>query len=432
MAEDITDNITDADDGQQTATADPGLSGSLTPDDSGTGGPNWDQLLEEVSAGKDGGDKPADKPAKDADKPAKDADKPADKPAKDADKPAAKDGSGKPADKPDRKDELDDIQLPPGKSGATRESFEKLKTVSREKIAAAEKARDDAKAEAEELKKQLSAGPDPTLVKELEEHRQWRAKIDVESSPEIKAFSKRIETNEKIIVSKLKEAGMNDDQIKKAQEIGLKDLNWEPIFAHLTPQAKNLIIAKLAENESATFDRDEALKQARGNIQEYLAQQDVNSKETMKREANELIAHTEAIIKGQDWFYKKEIPAGATAEQKATLEKHNKLAGEAVEMLKEAFGDRSIRMKAMLACGTIKALHLATQLEDAQAQIEALKKELEEKDGYVAKVKKASAATGSKPAADGRGAAKDGVFKEGRIKSTDEALDDLLKEVSED
>ena len=402
------DSITDATVGEVSQSADPGLSGSLNQSAApGLSDDAWDGLLAGAGADPAQKDKPIDKPI----------DKPGDKPG-------------------DKPDEFDGVSLPPGKSGQVRESFDKLKAIGRAKVKLSDEARIAAVARVAELEKQVNAGLPPEVQKELDDHRQWRAKLDIDADPEFKKFDKQVATNDSLIFDTLKTAGMSDEQIKKVKDIGTAALNWAPILAKMSEEDKSLVTLKIAENRGILHVKKQAQDEARVNIQDYLAKRDPNSRAALTVEANELVAHSKEYLSDQEWFYKKEIPATATAEEKRVLERHNQVAGEAFDMLKEALGDRSLKMKAQLAIGTIKALQLHYKLEDAAAQIAGLEKKLVEKEDHISKVRKASA-TGSRSTVDNKSghASGDtpnefGFTKDGRIKDTNSALDDLLREAT--
>src|SRR6185436_6579366 len=91
-----------------------------------------------------------------------------------------------------KKDDLDAVELPPYTKPKTAESFAKVKTIARQKIAAIEKEREELKAKMVELEKTAKDGLPAEAKKELEELREFRAKVDVEADPKFKEYDATI------------------------------------------------------------------------------------------------------------------------------------------------------------------------------------------------------------------------------------------------
>src|SRR6185503_12501391 len=135
-------------------------------------------------------------PADDNTPPANDKTPPADDktPPADDNTPPANDKTP-PEDDKKPTDDFDAITLPPYSKPKTNESFDKLKTLARERVAAAEQERDALKKERDELAAKLGNGIPVELESELKELRSFRSKLDVEADPEFKTFDKTIADN---------------------------------------------------------------------------------------------------------------------------------------------------------------------------------------------------------------------------------------------
>src|SRR6185503_8432341 len=167
-------------------------------------------------------------PADDKTPPADDNTPPAnDKTPPDDDKTPPADNNTPPANdktppEDDKKptDDFDAITLPPYSKPKTNESFDKLKTLARERVAAAEQERDALKKERDELAAKLGNGIPVELESELKELRSFRSKLDVEADPEFKTFDKTIADNTESIYARLKADGFTDEHIAKIKALG--------------------------------------------------------------------------------------------------------------------------------------------------------------------------------------------------------------------
>lgn len=297
------------------------------------------------------------------------------------------------------KDDFEKVELPPHSKPATAQSFEALKKTAREKVAAAEKERD-------ELKTQLAAAQakpavDPATEKELEELRQFRQKIDVEADPQFKEYVEEIGRNETSIFSKLKESGAGDEVLAKIKQIGLKDLNWEPVLEKLPPVARRYIENKLASNEDLEEQRTRAIDEAKKNASEFLA---TREKENLQNELSHRTAAEEHFGKVSvqlPWFKLQKAEANATPEQKAAIEAENKFFLATQKSVKEILADPSPNMRAISALGYAQMLRLQEEIPALTAEhaaeakkltdeITTLKTQLKEKEDFITRLKKSS------------------------------------------
>jgi len=325
-------------------------------------------------------EKPApEKPA--AEKPAADpkaTEKPAaEKPAADpkvSSQPEIKAKDGTPA-KPDAKTEPEDdfkkIQLPPHARPKSGEAFDQVKNMAREKITAlstqltelstraeaAEKERDELKGKQSQLS--------PEVQSELEDLRKFKLSHDVESDPTFTEFSTKLTKNNESIFARLKASGVSDENIAKIKEIGVDELEWEPILSKLSIQTRRHIEAKLVENVTLAEQREEALNKARENATAFLT-------ERSGREAKQLIEAANTWTKQLPWTSQQQVPANATPEQKAAIEASNKFARESLSNLQGWLQAKTPAQIAELAVGTMIAYKNKADLEALQAQHKSL------------------------------------------------------------
>lgn len=347
-------------------------------------------------------------------------------------KPAAKPDE-KPADKV--KDDLDEIPLPKDTKQTTAASFEAAKSKTRE----ARAERDAARKEAEELKARLAdveakakAAPPPEVLKEVEDLRKWRASVDINVAPEVKAFDSRTATAENVILSTLK-SKMTEEQMKQVKEIGVTNLNWAPILDRLDIKSRAVIATKLGEIESVGVEKQAFIEKAKANLDEYLATRDEHSTTSLKKEAHEMVTAAAEVLREETWFHQKQVPATATEEEKKAIESHNAFAKDAQETFKEALADRSPKMKAICAVGFIKAMQLTNVIRDLEAKVKEAETAREAAQKELTEIEK-SASTGAKPskvaqeeARTTKGSSQE-IATGGRLKTAGEALDELYQQ----
>lgn len=295
------------------------------------------------------------------------------------------------------KDEFDAIELPPHAKPKTVEQFTNVKTVARAKIAAVTTELEKAKAELETARTAIEDGKKNSFSAEekaeLEELRNFRRGIDVESDPEFKKFDVEIESNNELIYSKLTKAGFSKESIDKVKALGgPSGVDWEGLADKLPAEVKRLIDVKLVENETISDKKARAIETAKKNSAEFLKTRQVTAEKsvTARRDATE--KQLQGHVAKLPFLKIQEIPANAKPEEKARIEAANKQAAEIQGDLKEALNDDSPEMRAVLITAYAKMIKLG---EDAKAkdaahaaEVSGLKKTLKEKEDFIAKIQK--------------------------------------------
>jgi hypothetical protein len=337
------------------------------------------------------------------------------------------DAEGDATDQEKEKDEFDKIELPPHTSTKAADSFNAVKEKARTEIEAREKQIQELQQKVSDFETRETVTPEEKT--ELEELRKFRASAEIEKDPTFQAeFTDRIEANDKIIYEKLTEAGMKDKQIEQIKEMGgpTKLTNWDAIYEHLTPTQKRMVDARLTDNENLLRDRDIKVKAAKENVDQYLEEKTVGSKVRLEEEAKVITESANEMLAKTGWAETLDIPKDATPEQKKTIEESNKYVETQVETLKGLLVDRSPKNHAMLAVGTIQALHLRKAFDSASAELKELRETTKQLQAKLDRVKKSGAASrkGSAPAKPVQ--PKTALFET----TGEDALDSLRKEVS--
>ncbi len=342
-----------------------------------------ENALEGLLSAHEEGNKPDPEPEKPAteEKPAAEAPKPAaeaPKPATEAAKPAA--DAPKPAP---TLAEIDKLELGPHARPETRDQFAKVKELARQNVAEAEKKLAEVSRKAAELEEQVKqvAGLKPEDKTELEELRKFRRIHDIERDPQFQeAFDKRIGSNSSAIIGKLEELGVSKKNIEEIQRLGVSGVNWEPILAKVPLPARRFIEGKLIDNETALHDRKTAVEAAKRDAEKW--EQDRKGQQTKSREEFDakVIEHLNTVVKTIPWAHLKEVPVGASPEQTAEIESHNRFIREASEELARVVADESPKARAESALAVPMVRYYKAQLDAAQKKIAELQGKADELD----------------------------------------------------
>lgn len=326
----------------------------------------------------------------------------------------------------------DSPQLPAGASPKSAEAFSAIKIRAARDLAAKEADLEKLRKEKADLEAKLKNPIPPELEKELEGHREWRAKLDVESDPKFKAFDKTIASTEEFIYAQLRKSpAVNDDVIKKIKELGgPANVNLANVFeAAKDPTLQRIVESKVAEIEMAKFQKEEAIKLAKTNIKEYMG-------ERTKAMQAAAVSHTTAtsqrmtpLVESLEWFKEKSVDAAKTPEEKTAATEHNAFIKTTKEQLTAALNDDSAEMRAILLTGMAQLFHLQRVHAPMAKKIETLEKQLAEVTEKWERVKKASTSRGGESAANAAG----GIVKANPTEQVNtrpgDALDALAKQV---
>lgn len=369
--------------------------------------------------------------------------------AEGAEKPSAREEPAPPKEgeeKPEgagssSEDPYKDIALPPSAKGASAAAFAALKERAARDLAERDEALRKAQERIEELEKKVQEGVVPkeqyeTLLTENEALKEWRAKLDVEADPKWAEYDKKMAQAEEFVYAQLKQHGFGEEVIEKIKELGgPTKVEFGPIFERLkSPSASRLIQKKLDEIEEAETEKQAAIEGAKSRIKEYV--------EARRKEFVEALdGHNKATEKAvgellakQAYLTKYDLKGASSEEERKNFEEHNKWVDEVGQVVKEALEDTSPQMRALLIAGVAQYMHLRREYQklvrehsDIEKQVDALKKELAERDGKLKKIKEASVSSLSRSAAPRRPELPESTLGNIFTKTAEQAFDEYLK-----
>lgn len=320
--------------------------------------------------------------------------KPDDKPAEEVEKPTVEEKKeDKPAEPAVSDDIFKDIALPPKASLKSAEAFEAVKSSARAEIASLNQKLAENQKQLADVQEKIKNPIPAELLKEIEELRAFRAKLDVEADPKFKQYDKQISDTHDFIYSQLTKTGVitkeHIDQIKKYG--GPENVNLDKIFEAVNdPLVKRIVEAKLADVEMLKHQKQQAISSTKDNVQAYLKEQEEAFSKSSKSHNEETQKRVAELTAKLDWVKEKPVPAKADDAVKAEIAGYNKFVVETNQDLQAALNDDSPEMRAILVVGMGQLLHTKRLLEAKNADYIKLETELKEANTKLERFKKAS------------------------------------------
>lgn len=340
-----------------------------------------------------------------------------------------------------RADEIfkDSPSLPSNASPKSTEAFSSVKIKAAQEISAKEAEIEKLRKENEELATKLKDPVPDELKKELDDHRNWRAKLDIETDPKFKSFDKTVSESREFIYSQLRKSPAVGqaviDEIKKYG--GPENIQMEKIFeAMKDPTIQRLVESKIADIEMAKFNKEQAIKSAKENVDQYLSDRQKTWDESATAHNTVTQSEVEKLTGKLDWL-KPKVESG-TDEEKAGATAHNKFVSDVQGHLKNALQDDSPQMRAIMLTGMAQLLYAQRVLEaersthaEEKKSHEETKKLLADTNATLEKLKKASVSRLRESAAP-PGGKLPATTKDVDFRPASQAIDDIAKQISEE
>ena len=299
-----------------------------------------------------------------------------------------KQATAKPDEAPPAKpeDPYADHQLPATASVKARENFDRLKATAAADIKAAADERDAAVQRAKEFEAKLNEAQQtagkltPELEQELKELREHRALFDTERDPQFRQkFDSRIDRNYQGIYSELHRHGLPSAEIDKLKAFPKADRDRaiEGFLDKLEPADRRIIESKLVSNLGIEEERNTELSRVRTEAEQHIKSQREAPQQAAQQRADTIANLVGPQLKGLDWIYTKDIPAGTPPEVRKALEQHNELAAEMQSDLRSAITNDDPETRATAALSVPLAKWFARENAALKAQLKELSGKLE-------------------------------------------------------
>jgi hypothetical protein len=349
-----------------------------------------------------------------------------------ADKKAAEETAARAAEESKKADEFfkDSPSLPPGASPKSAEAFATIKVKAASEIAAREAKLEELQKKYDELTQRSSTPTTEQLTKdkELNELKEWRAKLDVEFDPRFKQFDAKVAEGEDFIYAQLKKSSVVTDavidQIKKFG--GPVNSNMSKLFEAIgDPVLQRIVESKIADLTMLKYQKDQALAATKSNITQYLQEREKAFTEATTATQKEL----SNLLGSLDFMKDKPVEGDETAKKSATDYNNNiaRVKGEVAEALK----DDSPQMRATLLTAYAKMCYLQDSNKTMQAELESAKKSLAEVTEKFNAVKKSSTSRLRESGAPASGNLPKPQNSPSVFSKTEDNLDALARQVME-
>ncbi len=282
--------------------------------------------------------------------------------------------------------------LPPNASPKSSEAFSAVKIKAAQEITRLQQELDAAKKASEEL---TSKAGKPTAEqeakeKELEDLRQWRAKMDIDFDPKFKTFDKTINEAHEFIYSQLrKNPAVDEATIKQIQQYGGPDkCNLSALFeAMKDPTLQRIVEAQIADVAKTRYQKEQAVTAAKANVGEYLKEREKAVVEAIGGHQKATTAELQQFTGALPWFAEKAPAATADEAARKEIAEHNQFVTETRAQMQAALQDDSPRMRATLITGVLQLFNLQREHAKLKTDHEALVKSNTELSSKWEKVK---------------------------------------------
>jgi hypothetical protein len=277
-------------------------------------------------------------------------------------------------------DELETVKLPPSGKAVTQ-SFDKLKELSRQMVAAEQAKAAELKKKLEEVETQLAeAAKVPSeALKQLEELKKWKRTLDIENDPEfVQKYADKAKAIETAIIGKLKSIGMTEENVAKFHELGgVKGIDWDKFLTNVDSPSRRFIEAQLVAYDQLNTEKEAELAKAKENADELL-------KEKATSEERRITEAVTNFTKDYPWLKDETAKPDATEDEKKLVASRNEFAAAMRSKLEAYSKVKTPEAYAEFLVGTLIAhkldAELRISLEESKELRTQLKAVTEERD----------------------------------------------------
>jgi hypothetical protein len=337
-----------------------------------------------------------------------------------------------------RADELfkDSPGLPPGASHKSAESFAAIKIRAAKEIAAREAELEKLRKEHADAQEKLKNTAPPESVKELEELRQWRAKLDIEADPKFKEFDKTVEQTREFIYSQLSRSPVVTPEIiaEIKKHGGPENVQMDKIFAAIKdPTLQRTVEAKLADIEMVKFSKNKAIESARANVAAYVEERSKSATQALTNHNTATEKHFGELSGNLKWLSDRPVDPKADEATRKGAEEHNAFVATTKQNLAAALKDDSPEMRAIMLAGMAQLFYLQRVHDGTIAENEGLKKSLADVTGKYDKLRQGSVSRLRESGAPPGGSTTPAANPSDQFhKTATQSLDDIAKQVMEE
>lgn len=283
--------------------------------------------------------------------------------------------------------------LPPNASPKSKDAFNEIKARASKEVSRLQSELENLTKEAKELRERSKESMTPELRKELESHREFRLRLDIETDPKFKEFDKGITAAQEFIYAQLKKSPViTDEVIAEIKKHGGPDkVKMDKILEAIgDPTIQRLVEAKLADVELSKYNKDQAIASNKADTRKYLEERSKQWEASASSHNTKTKAQLDGLIVQIPWLNQVKVDEKADATAKAAADAHNKFAEKLKGELQQAMEDDTPEMRATLLVGMAQLFRLQGSYEILTKERDTMKKSLEDANATIARLKTSS------------------------------------------
>jgi len=245
--------------------------------------------------------------------------------------------------------------------------------------------------EAESLRQKLvEYEQKPPAPSDYEDLRKFRAVFDIQSDPDFQnKYDVPINQAKASIYGIMKQHGASDELLQSIEAQGGPDKIdqkwWQSTLSKLPMTDAERLKRGIVDVADLSEKRVGEIMNSAQNAEQYYASRDEALVERFTKQEDESINYIQEQIKAQnaDWALPKEIPAGATPEQRKAIESHNAQAAQLEQLFMGAMYPQTPQARADVAAAAAMSHMLTNQLrteQTARQRMEAQIKQLSDEN----------------------------------------------------
>jgi hypothetical protein len=330
----------------------------------------------------------------------------------------------------------DSPPLPPGASHKSSESFAAIKIRAAQEIAKRDAELEKLRKEHADAQEKLKNTAPAEAVKELEELRQWRAKLDIEADPKFKEYDKTVEQTREFIYAQLSRSPViTPEVIAEIKKHGGPDkVQMDNILAAIKdPSLQRTIESKLSDIEMVKFNKGKAVESARANVSSYIEERSKAATESLTQHNTATEKHMGELTNKLPWFTDKVVDPKADENTKKETIAHNEFVATTKQQLAAAAKDDSPEMRAIMLVAMAQLFYNQRVQAGTVAELATTKKSLADVTEKYDKLRKGSVSRLRESGAPPGGASTISPKADDQFnKHASQSLDDIAKQVMEE
>jgi len=245
--------------------------------------------------------------------------------------------------------------------------------------------------EAESLRQKLvEYEQKPPAPADYEDLRKFRAVFDIQSDPDFQnKYDVPINQAKANIYGIMKQHGASDELLQSIEQQGGPDKIdqkwWQSTLSKLPMTDAERLKRSIVDVADLSEKRVGEIMNSAQNAEQYYASRNEALVERFSKQEEESLNYIQEQIKSQnaDWALPKEIPAGATPEQRKAIESHNEQAAQLEKLFMGAMYPQTPQARADVAAAAAMSHMLTNQLrieQTARQKMDAQIKQLTEEN----------------------------------------------------